>query len=117
MTPSFWNAMGPAYKRLPSPVPFLPNVTVDMVGGALLGGVAGVMGVHAVGMGVRFKRRRMIAAHERAAAVPLGPLPPAVGDAGRRSEPAATVGLAPAEHGAADEADGRPDAPVGREGR
>ena len=51
MTTSFWNAMGPAYKRLPSPVPFLPNVTADMVGGVVLGGIAGVTAVHAAGMG------------------------------------------------------------------
>ncbi|HEY5629632.1 MAG TPA: hydrogenase small subunit [Candidatus Limnocylindrales bacterium] len=66
MTPSFWNEMGPAYKRLPSPLFFLPNVTTDMLGGGLLAGIGGVAGVHAVGMGVRFKRRRMIAAREKA---------------------------------------------------
>jgi hydrogenase small subunit len=68
MTPSFWNEMGPAYKRLPPPLFFLPNVTTDMLGGGLLAGIGGVAGVHAVGMGVRFKRRRMIAARERAKA-------------------------------------------------
>jgi hydrogenase small subunit len=73
MTPSFWNAMGPAYRRLPSPVPFLPNATADGVGTVLLGGIAGVMAVHATGMGVRFKRRRMIAARERAAVLSAAP--------------------------------------------
>lgn len=67
MSPGFWDQMGSAYRRLPSPVPFLPNVTADMVGGVVMGGIAGVTAVHAVGMGVRFKRRRMIAAAERAA--------------------------------------------------
>jgi hydrogenase small subunit len=68
MTPSFWNAMGSAYKRLPAPIPFLPNVTTDMIGGLVVGGIAGVTAVHGVGMGVRFKRRRMIADRERTAA-------------------------------------------------
>ncbi len=72
MTTSSWNAMGPAYKRLPSPVPFLPNVTVDMVGAAMVGGIAAVAGVHAVGMGVRYKRRGLIAAREAAAGAPEG---------------------------------------------
>jgi len=71
MTPSFWNEMGPAYKRLPAPLPFLPNVTTDMAGGAVAAGIVGVVGVHAVGMGVRFKRRRMIAAREKGAAIAL----------------------------------------------
>ncbi|HEY4752195.1 MAG TPA: hydrogenase small subunit, partial [Candidatus Limnocylindrales bacterium] len=68
MTTSFWNEMGPAYKRLPPPVFFMPNVTTDMLGAAVLGGVGALASVHAVGMGVRFKRRRVIAAHEKAAA-------------------------------------------------
>jgi hydrogenase small subunit len=55
-SPSFWNAMGPAYRRLPSPLPFLPNLTTDMVGGAMVAGIGGVAGAHAVGMTIRFKR-------------------------------------------------------------
>ena len=90
MTPSFWNEMGPAYRRLPSPVPFLPNLTVDVVGGALLGGIAGVTGVHAVGMGARFKRRRMIAARERASVAAGGPGSPRA-EAGARAAGAAPV--------------------------
>ena len=60
VTPDFWDAMGPAYLRLPSPVPFFPNMTVDMVGAAAVGAVAVVAGVHSVGMGVRYKRRARI---------------------------------------------------------
>ncbi len=90
MTPSFWNEMGPAYRRLPSPVPFLPNLTVDMVGGALLGGIAGVTGVHAVGMGARFKRRRMIAARERASVAAGGPGSPST-EAGAQASTAPVV--------------------------
>ncbi len=55
--PNFWDAMGPVYTRLPSPVPFLPNLTVDMVGAAMVGGIAVVAGAHAVGMSGRYKRR------------------------------------------------------------
>ena len=78
MTTSFWNEMGSAYKRLPAPIPFLPNVTTDMVGGLVMGGLGGVVGVHAVGMGVRFKRRRMIAAREKAASAAAMVAPAAV---------------------------------------
>ncbi len=64
--PDFWDQMGPAYKRLPAPIPFLPNITTDMVGVAMVGGVGAVAGAHAVGMGIRFKRRARI---ERRAAL------------------------------------------------
>jgi hydrogenase small subunit len=64
--PDFWDQMGPAYKRLPAPIPFFPNVTTDMVGAAMVGGIGAVAGVHAVGMGVRYKQR---ARNERRAAL------------------------------------------------
>ncbi len=73
--PDSWDSMGPAYKRLPPVMPFLPNVTVDQVGVAMVGGIAVVAGAHAVGMGVRFKRR---AAIEGGAAEAVAP---AAGDA------------------------------------
>jgi hydrogenase small subunit len=57
VTTDFWDQMGPAYRRLPGPIPFFPNLTTDMVGAAVVGGVAAVAGVHAVGMSVRFRRR------------------------------------------------------------
>ncbi len=63
-TTDFWDQMGPAYRRLPSPVPFFPNLTTDMVGAAVVGGVAVVAGVHAVGMGTRYKRRARNARRE-----------------------------------------------------
>lgn len=88
MTPSFWNQMGSAYKRLPAPIPFLPNVTTDNVGQLMMAGLGGVMGVHAVGMGVRFKRRRMIAAREKAA---LGAASTAVAEAPAPVAPAADM--------------------------
>ncbi len=55
-SPSFWGAMGPAYRRLPSPLPFLPNLTTDLVGGAMVAGIGGVAVAHGVGMTIRFKR-------------------------------------------------------------
>jgi hydrogenase small subunit len=68
MTPNSWDAMGPAYARLPAPLPPLPNLTVDTLGLAMVGGVAGVVAVHATGMSMRFKRRARIARAEAAAA-------------------------------------------------
>ena len=44
--PGFWDAMTPAYRRLPPPVPFLPTVSVDTVGQVLVGGVAALTMVH-----------------------------------------------------------------------
>jgi hydrogenase small subunit len=68
VVPDFWDQMGPAYRRLPAPIPFFPNITTDMVGAAMVGGIGAVAGVHAVGMGVRFKRRGRIARREALAA-------------------------------------------------
>jgi hydrogenase small subunit len=55
--PAFWDAMSPFTRRLPSPIPFLPDLTVDQVGQAAVAGIAGVAGVHAVASFVRAKRR------------------------------------------------------------
>jgi hydrogenase small subunit len=66
--PDFWDQMGPAYKRLPPPLPFFPNITTDMVGAAMVAGIGAVAGVHAVGMGVRYKRRARSARREGLAA-------------------------------------------------
>jgi hydrogenase small subunit len=81
-TPSFWDAMGSAYKRLPPVVPFFPNITADQVGVAMVAGITAVAGVHAVGMGVRYKRRAVIEGREAAAAA-------ATADAGETTEMAA----------------------------
>jgi hydrogenase small subunit len=54
--PAFWDAMSPFTRRLPSPIPFLPDLTVDQVGQAAVAGIAGVAGVHAVASFVRAKR-------------------------------------------------------------
>jgi hypothetical protein len=93
--PNFWDAMGPVYTRLPSPVPFLPNVTVDMVGAAMVGGIAVVAGAHAVGMSGRYKRRGRIERQEAAAAAAstIDPTPASTIDA-TPAEPVAPADLA-----------------------
>jgi hydrogenase small subunit len=72
--PDFWDAMGPAYRRLPSPLPFLPNLTVDTIGTAMVAGVGAVAGTHAVGMTIR--TRRAAAAGRRQAAAALAQAEP-----------------------------------------
>ncbi len=88
VTPDFWDQMGPAYRRLPSPVPFFPNLTTDTVGAAMVGGIGAVAAVHAVGMSVRFRRRaraehrEALAAAEQAAVVEaVDAAPSGAGDA------------------------------------
>ena len=67
--PDFWDNMGSAYRRLPPVIPFLPNITADHVGAAMVGGIGAVAGAHAVGMGIRYKRRAIL--ERRAAAAEL----------------------------------------------
>jgi hydrogenase small subunit len=55
--PNFWDAMSPFYRRLPSPLPFFPNLTADGVGTALVGGVGALAVVHGAGMAVRMRRK------------------------------------------------------------
>ena len=64
--PAFWDAMRPFYRRLGSPLPFIPGLTADLVGAGLLGGVGGLAAVHATGMTI--KQRRSGAGKRRAAA-------------------------------------------------
>ncbi len=54
--PGFWDAMGPAYRRLPSPTAFAPGITADQVGAALVGGVAAMTVVHGTVSYVRNRR-------------------------------------------------------------
>jgi hydrogenase small subunit len=67
--PRFWDAMGPAYARLPAPIPFVPNVSADMLGGALVAGVAAVTVVHGGASYVR-QRRAGVARHPEPGAAP-----------------------------------------------
>jgi hypothetical protein len=70
--PGFWDQMGPAYARLPSWLPFNPDVSVDSAGMLLVGGVAALAVGHGAASMVRARRR---AASERrlAAAAVAGP--------------------------------------------
>ena len=51
--PNFWDGYGPAYDRLPPPVPFFPNITVDQVGVAAVAGIGAVAVLHGTGMATR----------------------------------------------------------------
>jgi hypothetical protein len=64
--PGFWDAMTPAYRRLPPLLPFVPTVSVDHVGQALVGGVAALTVVHGGASIVRSRLARA-AARRRAA--------------------------------------------------
>jgi len=51
--PAFWDTMSPFYQRLPSPLPFAPDLTVDQVGGAAFAGVAALTAAHGAASYVR----------------------------------------------------------------
>jgi hydrogenase small subunit len=73
--PAFWDAMSPFYQRLPGPLPFAPDVSVDQIGGAAVAGVAGLTAAHGV---ASYARQRVLGARARRAATP-SPVPePAV---------------------------------------
>jgi hydrogenase small subunit len=54
--PGFWDAMGPAYARLPAPIPFIPDVTADQIGEVVVAGVAGLAIAHGAASWVRGRR-------------------------------------------------------------
>jgi hypothetical protein len=70
--PAFWDSMSPFYQRLPSVIPFAPDLTVDQVGMAAVAGVAGMTAAHGA---ASYARQRILGARERRAAH----LPPALG--------------------------------------
>jgi hydrogenase small subunit len=55
-TAGFWDQMSPVYARLPGPLPFVPQVTADMAGVALVGGVAALTVAHGAASAVRLHR-------------------------------------------------------------
>jgi hydrogenase small subunit len=81
--PNFWDAMGPAYQRLPAPLPFAPNISSDQIGLALVGGVAAVTAVHGAATYGRELRNRVVERRRRAVGgdepepPPAAPAPPA----------------------------------------
>jgi hydrogenase small subunit len=62
--PAFWDTMSPFYQRLPSPIPFAPDLTVDQVGMAAFAGVAALTAAHGV---ASYARQRVLGAGERRA--------------------------------------------------
>jgi hydrogenase small subunit len=64
--PAFWDTMGPFYQRLPSPIPFAPDLTVDQVGLAAVAGVATLTAAHGA---ASYARQRILGATERRAAL------------------------------------------------
>ncbi|MEW5992395.1 MAG: hydrogenase small subunit, partial [Chloroflexota bacterium] len=66
--PRFWDSMGPAHARLPSTLPFAPNVTADQLGLALVGGVAALTAVHGTATYARELRNRVLARRRAARA-------------------------------------------------
>jgi hydrogenase small subunit len=59
-SPGFWDAMSPFSRRLPSPLPFAPDISADQIGQALVGGVGVLVAAHAT---TTFARSRL--AHAR----------------------------------------------------
>jgi hydrogenase small subunit len=108
--PAFWDSMSPFSRRLPSPIPFFPDVTVDQLGQAAVAGIAGVAGLHAVGSYVRAKRqgareRRLAPAAAAVAAEPAAVVEPSrIAEPGAVAEAAETV-AAPAQAPASPEAE------------
>ncbi len=83
--PNFWDGYAPAYRRLGSPVPFMPTLTVDQVGLLAVGGIAGVAVAHGTGMASRSKyrarkARRAVQLAAAADGTPAGSVAAAEGD-------------------------------------
>jgi len=117
--PRFWNEMGPAYTRLPGPIPFAPTISADQVGVAMVAGIGAVAVAHGGASYVRARRGR--AARKRAmrtagataggtgtvpadAALPdtpaeASPLPPEPGSGPPAAHPGSNGPDSPAEEG------------------
>ncbi|HEX8941236.1 MAG TPA: hydrogenase small subunit [Candidatus Limnocylindrales bacterium] len=86
--PGSWDAMLPAYRRLPGIVPLAPEVTIDQVGQVLVGGVGAMTVVHGAASVARARYR---ARRARSVAGPTAAATP------RPEEPAPAVEPDPAE--------------------
>jgi hydrogenase small subunit len=94
--PAFWDAMSPFYQRLPSPLPFAPDLTVDQLGGAAVAGVAALTAAHGV---ASYARQRVRGARERRRELrepSLGPGERDLLEPAERDEPEAVEARAPA---------------------
>jgi hydrogenase small subunit len=72
-SPGFWDAMSPFYGRLPSFVPFAPDVTADQIGTALVGGIAAASAAHGAASYVIHRRRVRADRRAAVAAAAAGP--------------------------------------------
>jgi hydrogenase small subunit len=68
--PGFWDSMSPFYGRLPSILPFAPDVTADQLGTAVVGGIAALSAAHGAASYVVHRRR--VGADRRAALATTG---------------------------------------------
>ena len=100
--PGFWDQMGPAYGRLPSWLPFNPDVSVDAAGMALVGGVAAAAVGHGAASIVRFRRRaaseRRLAAASASPSASAAPAPDLAVPAAPLTTPAVALPMPPSEH-------------------
>jgi hydrogenase small subunit len=84
----FWDAMGSAYDRLPAPIAYAPDITVDQIGAVMVGGVAAMTVVHGGASTARqWRNRRSAARRLGTTAAPLD------------AEPAASAPLAETDAG------------------
>jgi hydrogenase small subunit len=70
--PGFWDAMSPFYSRLPAPIPFVPQVTVDQLGQVLVAAVAAGTVAHGAASYVRDRRGKAAHRHEELAITAAG---------------------------------------------
>jgi hydrogenase small subunit len=71
--PQFWDQMSPFYRALPSVPGFGVETTAEQVGLGVIGAVAGLTAIHAVGSAVRQRR-----AAAQASPTPMAPTPPLI---------------------------------------
>lgn len=86
----FWDAMSPFYRRLPAPLPFWPQVTVDQIGALLVGGVVAGTAVHGM---ASYVRQRRSGGHEGHGPAPATAAAGAAGTADDRAEIGPVVGI------------------------
>lgn len=93
-TPGFWDAMSPFSGRLPSPIPFAPDIGVDQVGQVLVGGVGALVAVHGTASFARGRLAQARNRRQRAEPVAVGITPEAI--APQAIEPVSVVAAAAA---------------------
>jgi hypothetical protein len=89
--------MGPAHARLPSTLPFAPNITADQIGLGLVGGVAAVTAAHGAATYARELRNRVVGRRRAAAAAIAGVAAAPVGGAVATLEPPEAASPGPVE--------------------